>query len=246
MSLSIIIPTLNEAAYLPRLLEHLRDSVQASQDLEIIVADGGSTDGTPELALRHGARLVRCARRGRAPQMNAGAARASGAVLYFLHADTLPPKHFVPLIQKAVAEGFIAGCFRLRFDSNHWWLRLLAWFTRLPLTALRFGDQSLFVTRQAFLHCGGFREDLHLLEDQDLVRRLKARGPFRLLPHAVITSHRKYRSNGFFRLQGIYFLLYFLYRIGMPPDGLARLYQRLIRKEQSGPLPVEPDPLRKP
>ena len=228
LALSVIIPTFNEAAAIGPLLAYLRADASAAP-LEIIVADGGSTDATAAAAAAAGARVLACPRRGRAAQLNHGAAAAQGPLLYFLHADSYPPPGFGADLRRAVAAGAGSGCYRLAFDHPHWFLRLSAWFTRLPLTSVRFGDQSLFVRQELFAQVGGYREDLLVMEDQEIVARLRRAAPFRVLPRAVVTSARKYLANGVFRLQGTFALLVALYYLGVPQARLRRVYQALVK-----------------
>lgn len=228
--ISIIIPTYNEAASIGPLVHYLQQTVSSEPPPEIVVVDGGSTDATLALAQQAGARGLRSPRKGRAAQLNYGAAQAHGRVLYFLHADSYPPAGLLADLRQATEQGYPAGCYRLAFDHPHWFLRFSAWCTRLPFTAVRFGDQSLFVRRELFAQLGGYREDLLVMEDQELVRRLRARAPFRLLPRAVTTSARKYLANGVLRLQGIFALVTLLYYLGVPQPRLLRLYRRLIRQ----------------
>jgi rSAM/selenodomain-associated transferase 2 len=195
---------------------------------EVIVVDAKSRDRTWNVAFRYGARVIGHAARGRAIQMNRGAAVAEGSILYFLHADTLPPYDFTSDILRAVDEGASSGCFRLAFDSSHWLLSASAWCTRININAVRFGDQSLFVTRDAFQESGGFDEGMKLLEDQEIVSRLRRQGSFVVLPQSVITSARRYVANGTVRLQAINTGIYFLYRCGVSQQFLARFYRRLI------------------
>ncbi|MVN75925.1 glycosyltransferase [Hymenobacter sp. HMF4947] len=226
---SIIIPTYNEAG-IGDLLAYLQQATAGEPAPEIIVADGGSTDGTRCLARQLGATVLRCPCKGRAAQLNYGASQARGALLYFLHADSYPPAGFLADLRRAVAEGCGSGCYRLAFDHGHWFLRFSAWCTRLPFTVVRFGDQSLFVRRELFAQIGGYREDLLVMEDQEIVSRLRAQAPFRLLPRAVTTSARKYLVNGVFRLQGIFTLVVLLYKVGVSQATIVRLYRRLIRQ----------------
>ncbi len=229
-ALSIVIPTYNEATTIAALLAYLRQPAAGEQvPTEIIVADGGSTDATRQLARQAGATVLACPHRGRAAQMNHGAHHAQGTLLYFLHADSYPPHGYQQDLWRALAQGYGSGCFRLAFDDAHWLLRFSAWCTRLPLTAVRFGDQSLFVRRELFERIGGFREDLLVMEDQEIIRRLRAQAPFCLVPRAVVTSARKYRANGVIRLQGIFTGIAILYWLGVPQRYLARIYQRFIR-----------------
>jgi rSAM/selenodomain-associated transferase 2 len=231
-TVSVIIPTYNEALGIGKLLGHLQAASEADAAVEILVADGGSPDGTAHLARQLGARVVECPRKGRAAQLNAGAAAATGSILYFLHADTYPPPDFLALIRAAVAAGTGSGCFRLRFDDGHWFLRANAWFTRFDVDLIRFGDQSLFVQRPIFQQAGGFREDLLVMEDQEIIGRLRKAGQFRVLPRTVETSARKYHENGVFRLQGVFTIIAILHWLGVSQTQLVGLYRRLIRQEK--------------
>lgn len=227
-SLSIIIPTYNEAESIGALLGYLRQ--HAGPGTEVLVVDGGSSDDTANVAARAGAAVLLSPRKGRAAQLNYGAAQARGEVLYFLHADSYPPPAFAADIARALTQGYASGCYRLAFDHPHWFLRFSAWTTRFPFTFLRFGDQSLFVRRPLFAQLGGYREDLQVMEDQEIVARLRRAGRFRLLPGAVTTSARKYLANGVFRLQGIFTLIVLLYWAGVSQPRLVKLYRRLIRQ----------------
>lgn len=229
--LSIILPCLNEAHHIGSVVEFLLRSA-GGRSLEVIVADGGSTDGTVEIACRAGARIVLCDRKGRAVQMNQGANCARGGIFYFLHADTLPPRSYVDDILEAVQAGFDSGCYRLKFDHDQWFLRSNSWFTRFDVDLFRFGDQSLFVTRQAFGALNGFDESLILMEDQEFVTRLKRHGRFCLMKKSVVTSARKYLANGIYRLQAIFFLIVVLYKLGCSQRKLLGVYRSLIRQDR--------------
>ncbi|WP_234567531.1 TIGR04283 family arsenosugar biosynthesis glycosyltransferase [Rhodohalobacter sp. 614A] len=225
---SIIIPTFNEEERLDDLLSYLEKN-SGNFVLEIIIADGGSTDQTIEVAKKNDVKIVRCNRRGRAAQMNEGAGAATGSLLYFLHADTTPPPEFTVYINKAIKRGYTSGCFRLSFDDSHPALRLYGWFTRFSITLFRFGDQSLFVKKELFQKVGGFDETLIVMEDQKIVRELKKRGKFRVLNESVETSARRYKRNGEIRLQLVFTLIVFLYYIGADQSTLVRVYNTFIR-----------------
>ena len=230
--LSVIIPTYNEGGCIRTTIQKLWQHDTASLVQEIIICDGGSRDGTIQGAKAEGVTVIRCIKKGRAAQMNAGARMARAPVLYFLHADTIPPPGFSTDIQKAVQEGIAAGCYRLAFDHAHWFLKANCWFTRFDVDAVRFGDQSLFVKKESFHKTGGFCENHLVLEDQELVKRLKNIGLFKVLPKAVITSARKYRENGIFKTQGIFFLIYFLYRLGFSQGKLVAVYRSLMKQDK--------------
>lgn len=231
-SISIIIPTYKEAGQIGPLLQHLRTAAGPDSGLELLVVDADSPDGTATEAEQAGAQVVRCPRKGRAAQLNYGATQASGSILYFLHADTYPPAGFTNEIRAAVAQGAGAGCYRLAFDHPSWFLKGNAWFTRFSLEVFRFGDQSLFVRQDVFAQAGGFREDMLVFEDQEITRRLKALAPFRVLPGPIVTSARKYRDNGVWRLQGIYYLITAMYQLGMSQQQMVNVYRRLIRQDK--------------
>ena len=229
--LSIIIPTYNEAAGIQRLIRYLLQTGPEGVQ-EIIVADGGSTDNTNALAAEAGAKVLAAPKRGRAAQMNAGARAATGDLLYFLHADTYPPADFVKLLLESEAAGFGAGCFRLRFDYDHWFLKANAFFTRFDVDRFRFGDQSLFIRKSLFEKAGGFREDLVVMEDQEIIGRIRKVSRFSILPAAVTTSAQKYRENGVFRLQGIFFVIWSLYYLRVPQPKLVSIYNSFISKSK--------------
>lgn len=228
MKISVIIPTLNEERYIGRLLAYLKQDPSFLLVKEVLVVDGGSEDKTSIIAEAAEAIVLNSPQRQRAWQMNLGAQQAKGEILYFLHADTLPPCGFAQKIWEANARGYQAGCFRLIFDWSHWFLALNSWFTRFNFNVLRFGDQSLFVEKQLFDIIQGFDSALTLFEDQDIIARLLSKKQFLVIPDYVVTSARKYRDNGPFRVQAVYFLLYLCYRLGLSQQNLLRLYHRLI------------------
>lgn len=229
--LSVIIPVFNEAAYIQSTIQRLLNNNHLEQLQEIIVVDGGSTDDTVNIAFKEGA-IITHATKGRAAQMNAGAAIARGDVLYFLHADTKPPENYLSYINVALEQGNDAGCFRLLFDKNHWFLKVNCWFTRFNITSFRFGDQSLFVKHTLFKKAGGFNEKLIVLEDQALIKRLTKIGRFAVMPSPVITSARKYTTNGIYKTQAVYFLIYVLFRLGIPQRRLVSLYKKFLRQDK--------------
>ncbi|MBB1286019.1 TIGR04283 family arsenosugar biosynthesis glycosyltransferase [Flavisolibacter sp. BT320] len=229
--ISIIIPTYNEADQIQNTLSAIAKANQGQQ-IEVIVADGGSTDNTVQIARSCGATAVVSDRKGRAAQMNRGAVEARGEVLYFLHADSIPPKGFTEQILKAHASGYKSGCFQLAFDHPHWFLKANCWFTRFDVDAFRYGDQSLFVHRDLFKEVGGFCEKHIVFEDYNIVKQLKKRSRFLIMKGKVTTSARKYLDNGIFKMQGIFFLMYFLYKFGSSQEHLVSTYKKLIRQNK--------------
>ena len=228
---SIIIPTYNEADQIATTISKT-NAANDKHETEIIVVDGGSTDDTIAIAEQCGATIVKCERKGRAAQLNKGASVAKNPILYFLHADSIPPNDFTSQVLNAYNQGIKSGCFRLAFDYNHWFLKANAWFTRFDVNAVRFGDESLFVAKDVFEKSGGFREDLLMMEDQEIIHRLKKYGKFKVLNDVVITSARKYRDNGVYRMQGIFYRIWAMYYLGYSQQQLLRLHRRLIRKHK--------------
>lgn len=217
---SIIIPTLNEERTIGPTLRRVH---QQAGPVEVLVADGGSTDDTRSVADEHGATVLEtpC---GRAAQMNHGAERSTGRILLFLHADTRLPPSGVSRIRRVLsAPGATAGTFRLRFDDPTPLLRLYAWCTRWPWIRLCFGDRGQFVERSVFEAVGGF-PDWPIFEDLELAARLHAHGGFRFLDSAVTTSARRFRRHGPLRQQLRNLYLWSHYLWGTDPEQVAHLY----------------------
>jgi rSAM/selenodomain-associated transferase 2 len=228
---SIIIPTYNEADQIAQTISRTH-AANGKHEAEIIVVDGGSSDDTISIAEDCGAIVIKSERKGRAAQMNKGASVASYELLYFLHADSIPPHGFTGKILSACSNGAKSGCFRLAFDYDHWFLKANAWFTRFDVNAVRFGDQSLFVTAAVFNKAGGFREDLLMMEDQEIIHRLKKHGRFKVMNDYVVTSARKYLDNGVYRMQGIFYRIWAMYYLGYSQEQMLKIHRRLIRKHK--------------
>ncbi|MFV1882994.1 MAG: TIGR04283 family arsenosugar biosynthesis glycosyltransferase [Balneola sp.] len=226
--ISIIIPTFNEQDSISNLISFLKKHAEQG-DIEVIASDGGSTDETRMLAKKAGAKVVESAMKGRGAQMNYGAAKASGDILYFLHADTYPPKTYCKDIKEALLEGYEAGCYRLSFDDKHPLLRFYSWFTRFDIDYFRFGDQSLFIKKILFEEMIGFREELIVMEDQDIVRRIKKKSRFKILSESVSTSARKYRQVGVAKLQLIFTIMFVRFYLGTPQEKLVSFYKSFIK-----------------
>ena len=234
MNISVIIPTYNEQENIEKLIALLQNVKDHEKIIEIILVDGWSADNTMFLALRAGAKVLKSEIRKRSLQMNMGAEIAKGEILYFLHADSQPPDDFVSQIIEQVEKGNLAGSFRLKFDQEHWLLNWISWFTQFNNDFFRFGDQSLFVTAEVFNFAGRFDTDLILMEDQELVTRLRKYGEFIIMTHSVVTSARKFRENGVVRLFWIFVKIYVLYRMGRPQSQLVKIYQDNIRGSKIG------------
>jgi rSAM/selenodomain-associated transferase 2 len=219
--LSIIIPTLNEAAYLPDTLAAL---ARLSWVGEILCCDGGSRDGTPEVAKAFGATVL-FAPQGRGSQQRAGAEAATGNVLWFLHADTLAPSGAADQIHHALCDPSVAGGnFRLRFEGNRAAARFLtALYPRLEWLGLRYGDSGFFFRRSIYEAAGGFRP-LPIFEDLDLLRRVRRLGRWRTISTPLITSSRRFHAKPFAPVFARWSFLQTLYWAGVDPHRLGRMY----------------------
>ena len=228
--LSVIIPIFNEG----RILESfLRNLVKQPGDAEILLADGGSTDGTLEVISRFPeVRLVRSGG-GRGRQMNDGAQQAQGEILFFLHADAyLPPEAFSK-IQKALDDPAVsAGSFFLEFDHPGTMFKILSLFSRINHPFFTYGDQGLFLRAGTFKKIGGFKE-IPVMEDVEIQGRLRKIGKFVKLAPPVVTSARRYLQNGPLRQHWITTGVVLLYHLGVSPHLLGRRYYRKRGKGES-------------
>jgi rSAM/selenodomain-associated transferase 2 len=220
MKISIIVPVLNEAAVIAETLRAV-GSVH-----EVIVVDGGSADGTVEAARPFATRVL-TAPRGRARQMNIGAAAATGDVLLFLHADTRLPERFAPAVAEALKDPRVAwGRFDLRLSGRRRLFRVIERLINLRarLTRIATGDQALFVRRAVFEAAGGFPDE-PLMEDIALARRLKHLGKMASIAEPVVTDSRRWERAGLWKTVALMWLLRLLYFAGASPRRLHAWYR---------------------
>lgn len=219
---SVVIPALNEENRIGVLIASLRS---LTGDKEIIVADGGSSDRTVDVAASNGARVVRCPR-GRGIQQREGAAAASGDVLWFLHADCRPAGDALRAMETALLDRrVVGGNFRLIFEGNGSAPRQMTWlYPKLRLLGLSYGDAGIFVRRSAYDEVGGFRP-MPLFEDLDFVRRLKPMGRFAHLDCPIRASSRRFEGRNYGRAWATWITLQLLYWFGVSPNRLARWYR---------------------
>lgn len=223
MRISVVVPVLDEAACIVDALGALQS--MRAQGHEVIVVDGGSTDATVALAGPLADRVV-SAPRGRAAQLNAGAAQAHGEAYLFLHADTRLPEGATGMIETALRLRDW-GRFNVRIESAHPLLAMVGGMMNLRsrLTGIATGDQAMFMTRSAFERSGGFPE-IALMEDLALSARLKAAGPPACLRAKVVTSGRRWKQRGVLSTIALMWRLRLLYFFGVDPQRLARMYAR--------------------
>jgi len=223
-SISVVIPALNEQENIGEVIERLQGS-----SVEIIVADGGSTDETVAICRRAGAKVI-VSKPGRGAQLNRGAAEAGGQILFFLHADAIPPGRFPDLIRAPLARGAVGGAFSFGTDLGGLSMRIVTFGAnhRARLLGIVFGDQGIFVRADLFRRIGGF-PDLPVMEDREFVRELKRRGRFVILPERVVSSARKWRANGVWRVTFLNQVVMWLYLIGVNADRLGIWYRERLK-----------------
>ena len=220
--ISVIIPALDEESLIGSALESLRES----DGVEVIIADGGSRDRTVEIARGQGARVV-SGPRGKAGQMNAASRSAKGSILLFLHADTTLPRDFTRQVRKIVGQpSFAAGAFELGIDGPGWELRIIERVANIRSRWLKapYGDQALFVRADLFAEVGGYPE-IPIMEDFELVRRLRRIGRVVIAPASVRTSARRWQAVGIWRTTLINWMIVLAYYFGVSPRRLSGWYQ---------------------
>lgn len=227
LSISIIIPVLNEEERIIRALDHL-SKIQDDTVLDIIVVDGNHKGNT--LLFLHDRKVITIkSEKGRARQMNSGAKRARGDILLFLHADTSVPDNAFERIITVIKTGrYVGGAFNFGFDSQRWVFKLIAAVAsmRSRITRIPFGDQAIFIKRNYFEEIGGFC-DIPLMEDLELMKRIRRRGdPIHIIPLKLTTSARKWEEEGVIYTTLRNWLLQFLYFCGVSPEKLVGYYYK--------------------
>ncbi|MBL7994409.1 TIGR04283 family arsenosugar biosynthesis glycosyltransferase [bacterium] len=227
MLVSFIIPTLNEEANITSVLQ----SLIGFSNIEILVSDGGSSDRTCALIdsfLKYPFIQLIHSSRGRAVQLNAGAKRASGDWLIFLHADTIIPEKswadFCAIVETNIA--IQSGSFLFQVASDKLRYRLMEKLVNIRTSVLKmpYGDQAIFVRKDLFEKMQGYREDYPLMEDVEFVQRLNKEKGFAILQSPVCTSPRRHESDGFFKRIAYNFIIMILYRLGIHPKYLVKYY----------------------
>ncbi len=224
---SVIIPVLHEAVNINRVIRHLR-KIDGGRSAEIIVVDGSPEMDTLE-AIEDAGVIKVSAGKGRATQMNEGAAKARGEVLVFLHADTLIPKNAFRKIDEVISSGrYIGGAFDLLINSDRRFMKFVTWSASLRsrITRVPYGDQAIFIRKDYFDEVGGYK-DIPLMEDVELMKRVRRRGGrIRILKERAQTSARKYISDGIYFSAVRNHALRILYALGVKPETLAKIYYK--------------------
>ncbi|MFN6482009.1 MULTISPECIES: TIGR04283 family arsenosugar biosynthesis glycosyltransferase [unclassified Nostoc] len=221
--ISIIIPAINEAGNIQKAIA----TTQASTNIEVIIVDGGSSDDTVTIAQSLNVKVISSSP-GRAVQMNAGALAASGEILLFLHADTRLPMGFDEMIRTALQQpGIVAGAFKLRIDASLFSLRWVEWGVnvRSHFYQMPYGDQAIFLTKEVFQKIGSFPE-LPIMEDFELMRRLKRIGRVVIIPTPVVTSARRWLQKGVFKTTLLNQIVIIAYLLGVSPERICSWYRR--------------------
>mgnify|MGYP001252698926 CR=1 FL=1 len=226
-TISIIIPTYNEAASIGKLVGYLQKH-GGEQVKEIIISDSASTDETVAIAEQAGARVLISPQKGRAAQMNYGAANSSGSILYFVHADSFPPVNFATDIINAVNDGYDFGRYRTKFNSNKILLKINAWFTRFNWFICYGGDQTLFISRKLFEQSGGFKNNLLIMEEFELCERLMKQARYKIFNNATLVSARKYEGRSWLQVQLANRKAVKLFRKGASQKEIVNTYKKML------------------
>lgn len=228
LQISLIIPTYNESVNIENLIRALRKNSD-KRLLEIIVVDGQSQDDTLECALRGGAdRAFTSPKKGRAYQMNYGAMQAKGEILYFVHADTIPPESYLDDIEDSLKNNYEMGCYRYVFDSDMPILKINAYCTRFDRLMCRGGDQTFFIPKKLFEKLGGYNERYCIMEEYEFLRRARKVANFRIIPKDAVVSARKYDNNSYLRVNFANLVVFMMFFMGFSPTKMASTYKYLL------------------
>ncbi|MFT6205644.1 MAG: rSAM/selenodomain-associated transferase 2 [Spirosomataceae bacterium] len=230
MHISVIIPTYNESDSIQKTVNQLVINVQ--QTIEIIISDSpNSVDNMEAISFPERVRVIKSKTPGRAAQMNEAANMATGDVLYFVHADTFVHPDFEADIESMIAKGLDMGCYRYRFDKYFTPLLYInSFFTRFNKIWCRGGDQTLFIKKEVFEELGKFREDYKIMEDYEILLRAEGKYRFGIIPKDVIVSSRKYKLNGYLKVQLANLKVMRMFLKGTDSqDVMAETYRRLLK-----------------
>lgn len=233
--ISIIIPALNEAESLPAVLRAVSDRSATAVRREVIVADGGSTDGTARVARELGAQVIDChgAPRGRAVLLNRAAVHAAGDILFFLDADSLVPDSYdAEIIAMLRLPGCVGGAFEFKLQGREFGLRVVEFINRLRyrIWPWYYGDQGIFVRRDVFEKVGGYPE-VRLMEASDFCRKLGRAGELALVHKDMVTSARRFLDRGIYRVLGFDIHMWWRNLTGQDVEQFAAEYWRSAERD---------------
>jgi rSAM/selenodomain-associated transferase 2 len=228
--ISIIVPAHNENENLKKLVPLLQSMIKNSDHEVLIALSSKNTDASVSLLKNLNTNFILCTKQGRACQMNEAVARAKGSILVFLHADVIPPKTFISDIEKTITQGFEAGFFSYRFDTDSFFLKINASFTSKDGIFTGGGDQCLFIKKEQFYEIGAFDENQVLMEDFEFFGRMKKRNiRYKIIKNDLIVSARKYTQNSYLKVNLSNLLLIVLFKFGFSPNKLKYLHNKLLR-----------------
>lgn len=223
--ISVIVPVFNEEENVNQCIEKL--SMQKGVNFEIIVVDGHQKANTLK-AIKEDSVIKVSSNKGRAVQMNKGAAVAKGEYLVFLHVDTLLPENGLKLIKETLDSGHKIGAFTLRYEYNGFIEKLGTGYVnfRIKFTNIPYGDQCIFVTRELFDEISGYNNEYPIMEDLDFVKRVKRTGvKIKMLDEHIVTSLRRWRKYGYFKRIAVNMWMVLLFKLGVHPRDLVKYYR---------------------
>ncbi|MCP9768272.1 glycosyltransferase [Lacihabitans sp. LS3-19] len=229
MTISIIIPTFNEEKTISKLLNSIQKA-WTNSILEVLIIDSpNSTDNIESLNFENNISVIKSSKPGRAFQMNLGAKKAKGDIFYFVHSDTVLPVGFVNDILENLQKSDL-GCFRFKFDSKDWRLKINSFSTRLKFIWCRGGDQTLFIKREVFEALNGYDENYVIMEEYDFIRRAQKKYKFKIAKNSVSVSARKYENNEFWAIQRANFKAMRMFLNGKySPQEIKSEYEQKLR-----------------
>jgi rSAM/selenodomain-associated transferase 2 len=224
MTISIIIPTYNEANNIKSLLDSI--DIFGDQKVDIVIVDSPLSNDNLELKVsNYKCKYLKSKVHGRAFQMNHGAKNTYGIILFFVHADTILPKNWLVFITENLNNGADFGCFSFKFKTDIWLLKINNFLSKLPFLWCRGGDQTLLIKRIVFNDLGGFDPNYVIMEDYDIIKRAKKKYKFSLMKNHVLVSDRKYKKNSYFRVQYANFLAFkYFFSKKVSPSKIKNMY----------------------
>jgi rSAM/selenodomain-associated transferase 2 len=231
MKISVIIPTFNEAKCIEKLVLYMQQH-GGERLAEIIVIDANSDDFTIDIARKAGALVCTSPQKGRAIQMNHGACLAKGDILYFVHADTLPPSTYAPDIINSIQAGYQVGSYRTKFTSGNLLLRFNAFFSRFNRIMCRGGDQTLYILKPLFKQLNGYNKDYQIMEDYEFILRARKTAGFKVMPKAALISVRKYEQNSYLRVNFTNLTVFTMFFLDCPQLLMVKTYKALMNQDK--------------